>query len=351
MTHPYQQIIPAGHISAFEMALRSIVQKPAIEHMELLSGGLSGSSVYKIIMNGHPYTVKLDPSSTRRGNISSEILIQTSKAGIAPPLYYCSSENGISVTDFVASRPIQAAMPPEQIIDALGKKVRLLHSLPCSAKCLYLFENIDKGITDFRESKILRGVIIEDVLAHYSKIRQVYRCKNADKVLSHNDLNPGNILCDGTALWIIDWDTASLNDRFVDLAAIANFFVHTEEQELLLLHTYFDREPTAEEKARFFLMRQASRLIYGMLLAQVAARVKPADYHHNQEMEGYTLNRFGELIKAGEISLINYEGQFYYAKANFNEALLQMCSPRFEECLSLLKISRVANATVELPTS
>ncbi len=47
---------------------------------------------------------------------------------------------------------------------------------------------------------------------------------NADFVSSHNDLNPGNVLFQGDKAWLVDWESAFAADRYVDLAAIANFF-------------------------------------------------------------------------------------------------------------------------------
>jgi len=336
MLNNYKHLIPASRLSAVEAVLQSLFHDTAIDHIELLSGGLSGSTVYKMVVNAKAYVLKLDKPEDRFASIRSEILNQTAEAGVAPPLYYYNEEDGISVTGFVSSQPIRAAMKPDQIIEKLGKNIRLLHSLSCKANSQDMLGTVDGLISEFQQSEILSGWIIDDVLVGYGKIRPVYPWRDMHKVLSHNDLNPGNIICDGKRLWLIDWDAASLNDRFVDLAAAANFFVHTEEQERLLLQVYFEREPTPVEKGRFFLMRQVSRLIYGMLLAGVAARAKPANHLHDQEVESCTLSRFSKLIKAGKISMNTYEGQWFYAKANFNEALHGMRSSRFEESLCLM---------------
>jgi len=336
MSYTYQQIIPTAYLPGVEAALQSTFQKAAVEHLELLSGGLSGSKVYKIIVDDHPYLLKLDARSALKVEGLSVVLNQTSEAGIAPRLYYYNQEDGVSITGFVAAQPLQASMTQDHIIEGLGKNLRVLHRLPCCAKGKDLWETIDGFIAAFQQSKVLTGAIINDTLAAYAKIKQAYSCKESDMVLSHNDLNPGNILCDGMRLWFIDWDAASLNDRFVDLAAVANFFVHTEDQEMRLLRTYFDGEPTPEQSSRFFLMRQVSRLIYGMLLGQLAGQAKPAGYIHDQKMDDCTLRRFGELIRSGQISMQTYEGQLFYAKANFNAAFNNIWSGRFEESLSLI---------------
>jgi thiamine kinase-like enzyme len=39
--------------------------------------------------------------------------------------------------------------------------------------------------------------------------------------VSHNDVNPTNLVYDGENLLLLDWDTAGSNDPFYDLAAIS----------------------------------------------------------------------------------------------------------------------------------
>ncbi len=331
-----QQPIPATHQDAVAAALQAQFGTTTIEAITLLSGGLSGSAVYQVLVKDQLYTLKLDPFPVKENPLLAQILAQTSEAGIAPPLYYHNPEAGVSLTGFIANRPVRTVMDPEQIISALGNQLRRLHALPYQVAGPELATTIAGLIQGYRQDGILDGPVIDEVLSQYDRILQAGPWQAADKVLAHNDLNPGNILCDGERLWIIDWDTAFPNNRFIDLAAVANFFVYTEQQEQLLLQTYFERESEQLELDRFFLTRQVSRMIYGMLLAQAAGRARPKDYAHDQELEAYTLSTFGEAIKAGTVSMSGYEGQLFYAKANWNEALRNMRSARFEAALSRL---------------
>jgi hypothetical protein len=50
----------------------------------------------------------------------------------------------------------------------------------------------------------------------------------------------------------VDWDAAFLNDRYVDLAIAANFFVSNEQQEKMLLGAYFGAGLNSYNGARFF---------------------------------------------------------------------------------------------------
>ena len=43
------------------------------------------------------------------------------------------------------------------------------------------------------------------------------------RVVSHNDLNPGNVLWDGKRAWLVNWEVAGLAHPFYDLAVLAMF--------------------------------------------------------------------------------------------------------------------------------
>jgi len=63
-------------------------------------------------------------------------------------------------------------------------------------------------------------------------------------VSSHNDLKPENVLFDGERVWLVDWEAAFLNDRYHDLAMVANFVVNNSEEEEAYLGTYFWKAPS-----------------------------------------------------------------------------------------------------------
>ena len=71
---------------------------------------------------------------------------------------------------------------------------------------------------------------------------------------SHNDLfKPDNILFDGNRLWLVDWEAAFQNDRYADLAVVANMLVTNESEESIVLQQYFGSAPDEYQSARFYL--------------------------------------------------------------------------------------------------
>jgi hypothetical protein len=294
--------------------------------------------VYKITVSQQQYVLKLDPVSDTAALTSSTNLKLAADAGIAPPLLYQDRRCGVAISGFVENQPIRAAFSPEDLIINLSRTMKRVHDIPCQPSGHDLKATIDGFIGRFRETNILRGPLIDECLAFYDNVRSAYPWDNpGDKVFSHNDLNPSNILCDGKRIWIIDWDTAFVNDRYVDLAAAANFFVHTAEGENLYLDTYFGTTLDDYKRARFFIMRQVCRIIYAMLMFHLASQSKPAGYEHDQTMEGIAMAEVGPMIGAGKISLASYEGQFLFGKAMLNAALQQMRSARFDGSISVIR--------------
>lgn len=329
-------IIPSDRIAAVEAALQQGLQGQTVTEIMPLAGGLSTSSVYKIIANGHPYVLKLDApvSNTSISGAGNPRL--AADAGIAPPLFHQDKVTGISISGYINNTPVRSSFAPDKLAVELARTIRKAHDIPCPGGGNDLLSIIDGLIAIFKQSGILNGPVFDECFTHFGAVRSKYPWSDKDQVFSHNDLNPNNILCDGERIWIIDWDMASVNDRYIDLANAANYFIHTPAHEQLFLGTYFDGPPNERQLSRFFIMRQLCRIIYAMLMFQLAARHKPAGYVHDQEMEGITVSAFGALRSIGQISLASYEGQFMYGKALVNEAVAQMRSARFAEALARL---------------
>jgi hypothetical protein len=215
-----------------------------VQTIAALSGGLSGSLVYKIVVDEQPYVLKLGRPS--------ECLLIAADAHIAPTIE-SGKAAGLSISAFIENQPNLS-------LTELARTIRRIHSLPAFPAGTPLLSMVNGLISGFNATGF------EECLTFYAEIRQHYPWGDTNLVPSHNDLNPGNIIFDGEKIWIIDWDAAHQNDRYVDLAIAANFYVKSEEQERVFLATYFGDDVTAYQFARFFLMRQICRIVYGTLL-------------------------------------------------------------------------------------
>jgi aminoglycoside phosphotransferase (APT) family kinase protein len=81
------------------------------------------------------------------------------------------------------------------------------------------------------------------------------------RVVSHNDINPGNFLWDGARAWLVDWEVAGLGHPHYDLAALA-VFLRLDDETAFALAAGHDGAPLDEEARRTF---RALRRLVGLL--------------------------------------------------------------------------------------
>nr|WP_255484702.1 phosphotransferase [Mucilaginibacter sp. X5P1] len=323
-------LIPPSNLAAVENALLQTFNTTVVKEIVLLAGGLSASTVFKIVVNDQHYVLKVDSPTAFIDDQLLSCMEIAAEAGIAPPVYYLNKAAGITITGFIKNTPLQSAFKsPDVLLPELVKTIRQIHELPPFPTENNLVNTVDGLIAQFKVSRMLTGPVFDECFAYYDEIRKHYPWGDTDKVLSHNDLNPNNIIFDGEKIWIIDWDAAFKNDRYVDLAITANFFVTNDEHENIFLETYFGNSLTNYHRARFFLMRQICRLVYAMLMFKRAHTSNRSGIGDDPVMGNISLKDVKEKLGAGKLSLASYEGQLLFGKALINEALNSMQSPRF----------------------
>jgi thiamine kinase-like enzyme len=105
---------------------------------------------------------------------------------------------------------------------------------------------LDGFLQKFRAGNILPEHDLEELLAHYARVTAACSSLEPDLAPSHNDLfKPDNMLFDGSGLWLVDWEAAFQNDRYADLAVVANMLVANEAEEQIYLQEYFGAPPLA----------------------------------------------------------------------------------------------------------
>ena len=179
-----------------------------------------------------------------------------------------------------------------------------------------------------RLAKSLPESQTREPFALYSRVAHVYpRHDESNWVSSHNDLKPENILFDGDRVWLVDWEAAFLNDRYVDLAVVANFGVNSEADEQAYLQRYFGESAGEYRLARFFLMRQVAHIFYAIVflsLAAVAGKAivlelgRPedalAEYEKSMRVDPNRFNVLYGAVRAAELSNQREKATAYFAQ-------------------------------------
>ena len=141
-------------------------------------------------------------------------------------------------------------------------------------------------------------------------------------MLSHNDVNPGNLVYDGEKLLLVDWDAAGRNDPFYDLATIALFHRMDDETCRRLLSAH-DGEAVAEVPAFFAYMRRLIAVfcpVFGMGM-QISNGPVPAWSGPMETLEStLSLGDFYQKLRAGELRLDSPEGGRAFGLALIKES-------------------------------
>lgn len=329
-------LLPAAKLSAVKHALQHAFQTTTVDSIALLNGGLSSALVYKLVVAGKPYVLRLVMEINELTDPVRQFACMNiaAAAGIAPAVHYASVADAVTIMDFIETTPLSTYfVSPEERLLVVVKTIKTLHATPLFPKLVNFLDGVDLFIQRFKALALLPEHTTAEHFRYYAQIQQAYPRHDPDLVSSHNDLNPNNMLFDGKQLWLIDWEAAFQNDRYVDLAIAARPFATTEAQETFYLEAYFGETLDETKRARFFLMQQVCHIYYAMIMLNFAATTKPENIAVDANFDTPRLRDFHALIGAGKVSLAEYAGKLAYGKVLLNEALYHMKTPTFAEAI------------------
>ncbi|HEY8615729.1 phosphotransferase [Phenylobacterium sp.] len=300
-----------------------------------ISGGMSGAALFRIRVGGIAYILRLEPpASPPFGDpVRAHACMQSAAdACLAPSVRFADPATGVVIMDLVPEQPLADYRAGRQaMVVELAQAVRLLHATPAFPPAVDYLTGMDEIVRWFRGAG-LSSPEAEELVARFERFRETYRTPPADLVSSHNDLNARNVLYDGRRLWLIDWDAAFLADRYVDLAAAANWFCRGPAEEDLLLRTYFLAEPTEARRSRLFVMRQVNYLFYGLMFALSGAAAATPGAADPSRAQPHAVLR--DELAAGRLDLWQAANRLAYGAALLREALAGFRSTDFADRLA-----------------
>jgi Ser/Thr protein kinase RdoA (MazF antagonist) len=125
--------------------------------------------------------------------------------------------------------------------------------------------------------------------------------------VSHNDVNPGNVLWDGERTWLVDWEVAGLGHPYYDLAAFVSFLDLDADAAHRLLEMQEQRLLDDESRTTFAALRQLVALAIGC----VFLRMVPELSEHTAPTRGDapTLAACRAEMRAGTLDLQTAHGR------------------------------------------
>jgi len=331
-------MIPQEKSEAVTRALREAFGVAEFEDISRISGGhYSLSLIFRIIVRGRPYLLKI---ITRADDPTRHYtsMKAAAEAGLAPRVWYTNVQDKISITDFVAAEPL----PLSEALVRLPAVLRRLHALPSFGRapfnttCTFLLNKgpaLEGYLQKFRTANLLSKTENEEFFARYAELAAVYPYDDAEMVSSHNDLfKPDNILFDGQRIWLVDWEAAFLNDRYADLAAIANQVVTNDAEEMVYLQEYFGTAPDPYQLARFHLMQQMTHLFYTMAFLSLRSDGKPIDWSGTvAEFRDYQRRMW-----VGEVDLVDKDVKIVYGRVHWERLRQNVRQARYNEALGIV---------------
>jgi aminoglycoside phosphotransferase (APT) family kinase protein len=237
-----------------------------------IASGLSGAAVHRVDAGDRAFVLKLarpDESLEHwRRNLATRRA--AAGAGLTPDVVHADETHRATVTTFVADRgfPMFWLNPAthDAAVAALGDTLRRLHALPPGdARPL----DAHRLLADVASR--LADVPFPSFVADAMRLLLVDPPPPAERaaVLSHNDVNPSNLLYDGERILLVDWDVSGLNEPFYDLACIAVFLLMDDDtcRQLLAAH---DCAPVTELPARFVYDRRLAAILCGAMMLHLA---------------------------------------------------------------------------------
>jgi hypothetical protein len=290
-----------------------------------IAAGLSGAGVYRVQVDGQMFVLKISRQDEPLSGWRSKLHIQqlAANAGLAPRVIHVDETLRAVMSAFVVDQSFPAFYADPRTREAalaqLGQMVRHVHELP-------LPHEVD--LRDQREflATIWSGPVATFALPAFvgDAVRGVLTgeapVSERALVLSHNDVNPTNLVYDGEHLLLLDWDTAGPNDPFYDLAAVS-VFLRMDERTCQRLLTAYDGEPISNLPARFVYNRQLVAVLCGVAFLHLARQSGHAGAT-GEETLGSTpsLGDFYQRMQAGALNIATGEGQWWFGIALVRES-------------------------------
>jgi aminoglycoside phosphotransferase (APT) family kinase protein len=306
-----------GEMSAELAAIAHLMPEErvgVVTSVQAISMGLSGSGVYAVTSSRGELILRVQSERRGASEWAQQIRVwrRAAERGVAPELLHVDEGARAVVCVRVAGVPLVAALgDPAQrgaVIAGVVAQLRALHGLDASgvevrdplayARAQYAAQRGRPGFPGWAGSL---GVVLDSIEAAVGRDRRVS--------VSHNDVNPGNVLWDGARAWLVDWEVAGLTHPFYDLATLAMFLRLEDSVAAGLLAQQEGGAVDDGALATFAALRRLAALLCGLTFASLAP-----DLDLLPESAPNLAAFYGEM-RAGRIDLQDARGQAAFAAA------------------------------------
>jgi aminoglycoside phosphotransferase (APT) family kinase protein len=310
---------PGAQREVARATLKAVFGATRIEAITRVVGGVTTALTVRVKVGGRDYLLRVEgePSPLRNPHQYKSMQI-AAEAGIAPKIHYLDETVRVVVMDFVALRPLQDYPGGfRALARALGELLKQLQTAPVFPHFVDYPDIVARLFAHVRRTGLIAGGLLDAHVAHLERVSQSYSSGLGRLVSSHNDAHPGNLLFDGTRLWLIDWESAYCNDPLVDLATLIDSFAFSPELKGILVNSWLGRAPDDTFCTRLATVRALTRLYYAGVFLSASAASKPRTTP-DLDLSTPTIEAFKQSIreghlKAGSPEVLHTMGKMYLA--------------------------------------
>jgi aminoglycoside phosphotransferase (APT) family kinase protein len=285
-----------------------------------ISAGLSGAGVYRVEAAEQTFVLKISRTDVPAEGWRRTVHIQqlAASAGLAPDVCHVDEARRAVVSVFIADKSFPMLFMDPRTRDValakLGQTLRHVHelALPPDAEGKDPRDFLASVWSEF-EGPLELPPFVRDAVQRV--LNEPPPARERALVLSHNDVNPSNLVYDGEKIVLLDWDAAGPNDPLYDLAAISLFFRMDDDtcQQLIAAH---DGEAVSDLPARFAYLRRLVAVLCGLTILGVVRKGG-----HTVAVDTATLDstpnlgEFYQRMRAGALNIATVEGQWWFGLA------------------------------------
>jgi len=269
--------------------------------------------------------------------------------GYGPQIYFANASQGIVIMEYLSGKSISVLDVIEYCYKKTSSK-KYLQSNEFYIALANLLQKIHhgkpfKGCDDyfFREirEKLYTAKLNYENYVSLTKLENLVTIIHeallphlAATAPCHNDLHRDNLILCGNKFKAIDFETASQGDPYFDVATVAASFYCKPEDEKILFAAYLGRQPSTTDKAKLYLMKQATWIKWFL---DDLLRLSPKYIKQFNHVSAIPLVDLANEIIDGKMDPNKPENNLKILKAQLNHIFDDFESQEFKNAINALK--------------
>jgi len=240
-----------------------------IGELRPINDGLSGARVFAATTESGEYVLRIGPARESERWARQLVVQQLAAANQIAPRIELIDEDGHAVVSAKLGRASFAAVLGDRgsrqlAVGSLIQVLARLHALPTEGIGVVDPLAVARGAWNAQSGRAGFPAWAASIGARFERFERVLE-RDRRRVVSHNDVNPGNVLWDADErrVWLIDWEASGLTHPYYDIASLATFLSMPDEAALGLLAMQEGASISEQQAEVFSVLRQLATIMCG----------------------------------------------------------------------------------------